>query len=221
MAQTERLHLIIGNKNYSSWSLRPWLAMRLFKIPFEETVIPLDQPDTAEKIRRFSPSGRVPFLMGETVRIWDSLAICEMLNEMYPDKKMWPQNLAERAHARSISNEMHAGFQTLRNLCPMKVREKFENFDYSAAQPDIDRISAIWTQCLERNSQRGPFLFGEPTLADCMYAPVVFRFNTYGVKLNDVCQKYVNHMLSIPAMKEWAAGAKAETFAMERYEAKK
>ena len=215
-----RLHLIIGNKNYSSWSLRPWLALKLFKLPFEETVIPLDRTDTGEKILKFSPAGKVPILLTENGRIWESLAICETLNDLHPEKKMWPSNLADRALARSISNEMHAGFQTLRELCPMKVKERFEGFDYSGAQKDIDRIQQIWTDCLSKNSHRGPFLFGEPSIADCMFAPVVFRFKTYCVKMTDVCQKYVDHMFGIPSMKEWRAGAESETFSMARYEKK-
>ncbi|MEQ1877441.1 MAG: glutathione S-transferase family protein [Bdellovibrionia bacterium] len=213
-----RLHLIIGNKNYSSWSLRPWLALKFFKIPFDETVIPLDQPETHEKILKFSPSGKVPLLLSENARVWESLAICEMLHDLFPEKKMWPSGISDRAQARAISNEMHAGFQTLRELCPMKVKERFADFDYSKAKTDIDRIQQLWTECLTKHSHRGPFLFGELSIADCMFAPVVFRFRTYGVKVNDVCQKYVDHMLSLNAMKEWAAGAENESFVMARYE---
>jgi glutathione S-transferase len=213
------LHLIIGNKNYSSWSLRPWLAMKFFKIPFHETVIPLDMSDTNRNILTHSPAGRVPVLNGEGFKVWDSLAICETLNDLFPEKKMWPSNLGQRARARAISNEMHSGFQTLRNLCPMKVKESFESFDYSQAQEDIDRIEEIWSD--ELRASKGPFLFGtHPTIADAMYAPVVFRINTYKIKTNDISQKYVKHMLNLPAMIEWTTQAKEENFVMSRYENK-
>src|SRR3954447_26307256 len=175
------LKIVLGNKKYSSWSLRPWLALKLAGAPFEEQVVALDMPDTAANIRKYSPSGRVPALIDGSLTIWDSLAICEYLNEKFPQAQLWPADAAQRARARSISAEMHSGFTNLRNDCSMKI---VKQYPYKPLRPDtqkdVDRIVAIWEECLRRNG--GRFLFGnEPCIADAFYAPVVSRFRTYSV----------------------------------------
>ncbi len=200
--------LVIGDKNLSSWSLRPWLAMKAFEIPFDEKIIFLDQSTTQQEIAKFSPSVRVPCLVDDSTTIWDSLAILETLNEKYPEKQMYPKDPKARAHARSISNEMHSGFANLRQTCPMKVQERYVNFDYSKAQNDINRIQAIWSECLKLS--KGPYLFGAFSIADCMYAPIAYRVRAYGITLNAESQKYVSTLLDHAAMKEWENGALKE-----------
>lgn len=190
----------------------------MFDLAFNETLIPLDQPDTHEKIQRISPSGRVPCLMMDETPVWESLAICETLHDLFPDKHLWPQDFSKRAHARAISNEMHAGFTALRQTCPMNVKARHLDMDISPAHKDIARIVELWSTCLQRYGHEGAYLMGSPSIADCMYAPVVFRFRTYGVTLPQACQRYVEHMLNHPAMREWEASALAETFVMTRYE---
>jgi glutathione S-transferase len=212
------LTLIIGNRNYSSWSLRPWIAMRAFDIPFETVVIALDQPDTATRIREHSPSGRVPVLMDRGQAIWDSLAICETMAERHPEKHLWPVDPQARAWARSVACEMHSGFAKLREHMPMKVKERFRDFDWTPAREDVKRIDEIWTRWRRAYGGRGPYLFGAFTIADAMYAPVVFRANTYGFPLSEESAAYRDTMLAHPAMKEWAADAAAEDFRMARYE---
>lgn len=209
------LKIILGNKKYSSWSLRPWLALKLTGAPFEEQVVALDMPDTAANIRKLSPSGRVPALIDGGLTIWDSIAICEYLNEQFPAAQLWPADAAQRARARSVSAEMHSGFQNLRNDCSMKI---VQQYDYKPLKPetqgDVDRIVAIWDECLRES--KGPWLFGgRPTIADCMYAPVVSRFRTYAIPAG---KRYVDHVWSWPVLQEWVAAARAETLVAKNHE---
>ena len=184
--------LYIGNKNYSSWSLRGWLMVKASGIAFEEILIRLRQPNTKAEVLRHSPSGRVPVLVHGDVSIWESMAIGEYLAELFPDANLWPKNRAARAVARSVSTEMHAGFSALRNHFPMNVRSSFPNrASTPEVQADIDRITAIWHDCRTRFGKGGPFLFGQHfTNADAMYAPVVSRFRTYKVDLDAGAQAY-------------------------------
>jgi glutathione S-transferase len=210
------LFLLIGNKNYSSWSLRPWLALKQSGIAFDETVVPLDQPDTRAKIREHSPSGKVPFLRHGTVEVWDSLAICEYLAEAFPSAQLWPADSAARAHARAVGSEMHSGFAELRYNLPMDVSRYRPEKNRADKVPDeIARIQEIWIDCRQRHGSAGPFLFGRFTIADCMYAPVVTRFRTYGVKLAPMAGAYAEAMMNLPAMREWVGAAKREPWVID------
>jgi glutathione S-transferase len=208
--------IYIGNKNYSSWSLRPWLALKHTGAAFEEVVIPLDQKESATNLRRHSPSGRVPVLRHGTLTIWETLAICEYLAEQFPAARLWPAERDARAHARAVSNEMHAGFAALRNLLPMDISRRWPlGSRLAKVAPDVERVAAIWRECRQRFGSRGAdgagdFLFGDFTIADAMFAPVTTRFLTYSVPLDQVCSAYVAAMQRWPAMQEWAAAAKAE-----------
>jgi glutathione S-transferase len=207
--------LFIGTKRFSSWSLRPWLAMKMAKLSFEEVLIPLRQPDTKEKIKLHSPSGKVPLLKiedgAQTETIWDSLAISETLAERHPDAKLWPSDPQARARARSIAAEMHSGFPDLRNVLPMDValRHPTPQLD-DAVQAQIARIVDIWQSALVRHGKGGGFLFGHFTIADAFYAPVVTRFETYGIHLPAVAQAYTQRILALAPMQEWKAAAKVE-----------
>ncbi len=206
------MKLVIGNKNYSSWSLRPWLALRVAEIAFEEILIPLYQADSKARQLAFSPAGKVPILVDGAVTIWDSLAILEYVAEQYPDRGLWPRAIAARAHARSVSAEMHAGFAALRTAMPMNCRATLAGKGHTPeALADIARIAAIWGDCRARYGNDGPFLFGAFSNADAFYAPVVTRFLTYGVALPDVCRDYVNAVRALPAMREWYAAADVES----------
>jgi glutathione S-transferase len=204
------LQLVIGSKNVSSWSLRPWLLLKQIGLAFEEIVIPLLRPDSRERILAYSPSGRVPVLVMGEVRIWDSLAIAEFLAEHDPG--LWPPESRARAMARSISAEMHSGFQSLRTFLPMDFTARFEPPGklLSRVEADIARITAIWGECRQRFAADGPFLFGSFTIADAMFAPVCSRFATYAIPLDPVCAAYVAHMMGLPAMREWGRAAAAE-----------
>jgi glutathione S-transferase len=200
------LTLVIGTKKYSSWSLRPWLALKHAGLPFEEVEIDLRQPDTSAEILRHSPSGKVPVLKNGDLLVWDSLAICEYVAELACARPMWPEHRAARAVARAVSAEMHSGFTALRRDLPMDVALRQPDFrpgDEAAA--DIARIREIWRDCRKRYGSGGPFLFGPFSLADAMYAPVVFRFQSYGVALDEECSAYQRAMLALPAMQQWAA----------------
>jgi glutathione S-transferase len=211
--------IILGNKNYSSWSLRPWLVLKHCGVPFEEEVIPLDQPTTSAAITRWSPAGRVPILLHGELAVWDSLAICEYLNEQFPERKLWTADPRARARARSISAEMHSGFQALRQQMPMKVKESIPTPNPSAeVKADIERILAIWTECRSFFGRGGSFLFGDFTIADAMFAPVVSRFHTYGVQMKGAAAEYAACIWNLPSMQEWAKAATAENFKMSRYE---
>ncbi|WNZ48123.1 glutathione S-transferase family protein [Leptolyngbya boryana CZ1] len=208
------LTLIIGNKNYSSWSLRPWLALKQFGFSFDEVRIPLYTPEASEQIRQYCPNGngKVPILIHESRTVWDSMAIFEYLSEMFPERSWWAGDRSARAMARSICAEMHSGFLPLRTQMSMNCREHFPNYEIQAeVQKDIDRITTIWQYCRETYGAGGAFLFGRFTIADAVYAPVVLRFRTYDVKLDAVCQAYADAILALPAMQEWLEAANAET----------
>jgi glutathione S-transferase len=204
--------LITGNKNYSSWSLRPWLALKAFQLPFQDVAVKFDTEDFKRIVAQYSPAGQVPILIDGDLVVWDSLAIVEYLAEHHP--KMWPSESSARAIARSFCAEMHAGFRALRTRMPMCVRRSFPVTPDADVAKDIARIEAMWTAARRRAKQRtdaGPYLFGEFTIVDAYFAPVVFRFRTYGATLNGVCNDYMRAMLAHPAMREWEDGANAET----------
>jgi len=210
-ARKPGLTLIIANKNYSSWSMRPWVALSAFGIPFQEVRVLLDQPDTASRIAEYTAAGRVPVLIAGEMTIWDSLAICEYLAEQFPEKHMWPQDVAARALARSVSAEMHSGFQGLRSAMSMNIRVSRPGRGRTAeAQGDIGRISEIWEECLSRFGHH-QFLFGDFSIADAFFAPVVMRFRTYGVSLAPALQAYCDRMQAHPAVARWVREALAET----------
>ncbi len=214
------LKLVIGNKNYSSWSMRPWLALRASRIPFEEIFIPLYTGQTdKDRILRFTRSGKVPALIDGDITVWDSLAIIEYLAEHFPEAKLWPQDRAARAHARSVSAEMHSGFMPLRNECGMNLHRPVRSIALSEdARANIARVEEIWSNCRERYGKQGPFLFGAFTGADAMYAPVVHRFRTYDIKVGPVVQAYMETMMALPAFREWTEAGLAETLVIERFE---
>ncbi len=208
--------IYIGNKNYSSWSLRPWLALRHTGAAFAEVIVPLDQTDSTTNLRRRSPSGRVPVLQHGALTIWESLAICEYLAERFPAARLWPEDRDACAQARAVSNEMHAGFAELRNSLPMDISRRWPLGNRLAkAGADVERVTAIWRECRARFGSRGAngggdFLFGGFTIADAMFAPVTTRFVTYAVPLDPVCSAYLAAMQRWPAMQDWVAGAQAE-----------
>jgi glutathione S-transferase len=215
------LTLVIGNKNYSSWSMRPWLAMRACGIPFEEVFIPLYTDDKADKDRilSFTRSGKVPALIDGDITVWDSLSIIEYLAERFPEAKLWPQDRAARAHARSIAAEMHSGFLPLRNECGMNLHRPIRAVTLSAdARANVARVEQVWTECRERYGELGPFLFGPFTAADAMYAPVVHRFRTYAIKVGPKAQAYMETMMALPAFAEWTRAGLAETLVIEKFE---
>jgi glutathione S-transferase len=210
-ARQAGLTLVIGNKNYSSWSMRPWVAAVAAGIPFTEVRILLDQPETAANIARYSAAGRVPVLLAGEMTIWDSLAICEYLAEQFPDKHLWPQDVAARAMARAIVCEMHSGFADLRSAMSMNIKTRLPGRGRTpGAQADIGRICEIWEECLARFGHHR-FLFGDFSIADAFYAPVVMRFKTYGVTLAPALQAYCDRMLAHPAVARWVEEAMAET----------
>jgi len=204
--------LVLGSKNYSSWSLRAWLCAKQAGARFDELVVPLDTAETAAAIRAQSPSGRVPALRDGDLVVWDSLAICELLNERYPATKLWPADARARAVARSVSAEMHAGFQALRSNLPMNVRRTAPRAGIvREVQAELARVLEIWRDCRARFGESGPFLFGHFAVADAMYAPVVSRLKTYVVTIEDAtCKAYLAAIWELPAMKEWRAAAAAE-----------
>ena len=205
------LTLIIGNKNLSSWSMRPWVAAMAFGIPFTEIKVLLDQPDTSNEIARYSHAGRVPVLLAGEMTVWDSLAITEYLAEQFPDKHMWPQDVAARALARSIVAEMHAGFGELRSAMPMNIQARLPGRGRThGAQADIGRVCEIWEDCLSRFGHH-QFLFGAFSVADAFYAPIVLRFQTYGVMLAPALQAYCERVLAHPAVARWVNEAMLET----------
>jgi glutathione S-transferase len=212
-------HLVIGNKNYSSWSLRPWLLMKVKGIPFDEIRVPLYRQESRAEILHYSPSAKVPCLRNEQVNIWDSLAICEYLAETYPHKQCWPNQLNDRALGRSIAAEMHSSFQQVRNQLPMNCRKNmvFGPID-AGLQSDIERIEQIWTDCREVYQDRGDFLLGEFSIADAMFAPVVLRFNGYGIKVSPIAQQYMQTMLGLEALQAWVRDGQAETEVIEEAE---
>jgi glutathione S-transferase len=203
--------LVIGNKNYSSWSMRGWLLLRGFGIDFDEVQLKFHTPGWRENIGRWSPSGLVPVLWLDGEPVWDTVSLAETVAEHWPEKPVWPRDARERALARSISAEMHAGFHALRAAMPMNIRGSYPGRGMSSeVAKDIDRIVAIWTRCRERVGQGGALLFGAFSAADAFYAPVATRFVTYGVRVPDVAKRYVDAVLALPVVQEWSAAARAE-----------
>lgn len=206
------LKLVIGNKRYSSWSLRPWMLMRHFGIAFEEIPVPLDTPEFKPTVLKYSPSGKVPCLVDGDIHVHETLAIVEYLAELFPEKAIWPGDRAARALARALSSEMHAGFQGLRNACPMNLRRHFAWKDRGpAAALDVARIVAAWSDARARFGAGGPFLFGAFSAADAMFAPVVTRLDTYAWPVAADTRAYMDAVLADPAFRAWKADADAET----------
>ncbi len=215
------LRLIIGNKNYSSWSLRPWIAMKAAGISFEETLIPLYEPGSAEEIRKYSPAGKVPVLIDGGDTVWESLAILEHLAEKFPQAGLWPSDPRARSHARAVATEMHAGFQPLRQHCTMNLWLPAK----PRPQPDevmanVRRIEALWADCRARFGKNAgePFLFGTFGAADAMYAPVVARFHNYGLPVGAQTRAYMDAVMALPAWQEWHAAAMQEKWIMRHNE---
>jgi len=214
-----RLHLVVGNKNYSSWSMRPWIGMKVAGIPFDETVTPIYQPGAKEKLLTYSPAGKVPILLDGDVRVWESLAILEYVAEKFPEKGLWPADAAARAHARAISSEMHAGFLPLRRHLPMNMwRVAATRYLTSEAAAHARRIDAMWIDCRSRFGAGGEFLFGKFSAADAMYAPVVSRFATYAVAVSAPARAYMDAVMALPAWKEWETAALAEETVLPDFE---
>jgi glutathione S-transferase len=209
------LTLVIGNKNYSSWSLRPWIAMRNAGIAFEERLVSLNDPDFKKTVQAISPAGKVPALADDGVHVWESLAILEYLAEKFPSARLWPAAPAARAHARAIASEMLAGFAALRRECPMNLWRPIKPRALSPdAQANVRRIDAMWTDCRARFGQGGPFLFGAFGAADAMYAPVVSRFETYAVEIGAASRAYMTAVTGLAAFVEWKAAALKEPWVL-------
>jgi glutathione S-transferase len=218
--------LVLGNKNYSSWSLRSWLAMEQFGIEFQDIVIPLYRPQSSQEIAAYSPSGKVPVLIhhsakdesGRPLTIWDSLAICEYLAELHPERHFWGKKIEIKAKARSIAAEMHSGFLSLRQNLPMNCNLRHKKEIDREVGRDIQRITHIWGECRQQYRSVGNFLFGDFTIADAFYAPVVLRFRTYSVDLDEICRQYSEAILNLPAMQKWLEAASQETTIIPEYE---
>ena len=212
------LRIIIGNKNYSSWSMRAWLALELTGAPYQEVVVPLDRPDTAERIRSFSPAGRVPVVQDGDLVVWDSLAICEYLAERFPAAQLWPEAPKRRAIARAVSAEMHSGFQALRSSMPMNIRLRRPIASPPAdVVADLTRIRAMWRGLLA-DARDGEYLFGRFGIADAMFAPVVGRCRTYGVALDGPEAAYAEAVWRHPAVAKWVAAAQEEALPIPKYD---
>jgi len=206
--------LTISSKNYSSWSLRGWLLCRMAGLDFEERIASIDDPSTRAELLLLSPSFLVPCLRHDGATVWDTLAIAEYLNELKPEAALLPADRIARAHCRAVSGEMHSGFANLRSALPMNLKAHYPGFKvWAGAQADIDRVIAIWRECLGKYG--GPFLFGAPTMADAMYAPVCTRFLTYDVKLDQACAAYRARILELPGMVEWIEAAHTEPEELE------
>lgn len=216
---SSRPTLVIGNKNYSSWSFRPWLALTQAGIDFDEIVIPLDLEDTQARIRDYSHAGRVPVLIDGDVTIWESVAILEYADERWPDVALWPEDTQARGVARAVSAEMHAGFQALRSGCPMNMRRVNPPRDRGAAvDADVARVTEIWRDCRARYGVGGPFLFGRFSNADAMFAPVVSRFVTYSIDVDPVSRAYMDAIQALGAYRAWKDAAAEEPWTIEREE---
>lgn len=209
--------LIIGNKNYSSWSLRPWLALRATGIAFTEQKLGFFTEEFSRKVGAVSPAGLVPVLLDDDFAVWDSLAICEYVAERHPDAGLWPKDARARARARSLVAQMHSGFGALRNALPMNIEAHLPGIKLpEAAQQDISRLQAIWHDTRAEFGQGGPFLFGAFSIADAFFAPVVSRFTTYGIAAAGAVRDYMDAVLALPAMQDWMRDARAEaTFVPE------
>ncbi len=215
------LHLIIGNKNYSSWSLRPWLAMKVAGIAFEETLVCLDTAEFKLHVSALSngAASRVPVLIDGDICVWESLAILEYVAEKFPQCRLWPEPEAARAHARAIAAEMHAGFAALRRQLPMNIRRPVkERALDSAAAADVARIDAIWSECRARFGGGGPYLYGAFGVADAMYAPVVWRFHTYAVGVSALARDYMRAVMALPASLQWREAARSEPWVLSHDE---
>ncbi len=199
------MELVIGNKNYSSWSLRPWLLLSHFDIPFDEIRIPLNEENTHQQLAEYSPSFKVPVLIDDDLTIWESLAICEYISENYLDDQGWPVRKADRAISRAYSAEMHSGFSALRQELPMNCRATRKVHLSAAASKDIQRIDGMWQDALNRHD--GDWLFGRFSIADCMFAPVASRFATYRIDVSDTSQAYMDKLLTLPSMQRWYEAA--------------
>ena len=214
------IRLVIGNKNYSSWSLRAWLCLRKCNVEFEEVLIPLDTSEFAARIGEYSPTGRVPVLSHEGRDVWDSLAICEYLNEVFADGDLWPKDIESRSLGRSMVAEMHSGFMSLRSEMPMNCRAVDRRVPINESlTADIDRLCSLWTTALTGHAHSGPWLLGEFSIADAMFAPVVIRFRNYGVQLPAVVQAYCDHLLADEDMQAWVEQALLESWIVEADEA--
>jgi|SRR5215469_5284169 len=211
----ERLELVIGNKAYSSWSLRPWLVLKHLGVDFAETRVPLYVHGYKEELLKHAPSGKVPILKHGRITVWDSLAICEYLAELFPEAGLWPGDASTRALARALSAEMHSGFTAIRNAMPFNCRARGRHVPLTAEiEKEIARVMGLWEECRSRHGKDGPWLFGRFTIADAMYIPVALRFVTYSVSLDPVAQSYADAALNHPAVREWTAGAERETEVM-------
>jgi len=207
-----KLALVIGNKNYSSWSMRPWVLLRQAQIPFEEVQLKFDRDTNVIGVEKYSPTRKVPVLLVDGEPVWDTLAICETAAEMFPKKQLWPEDERARRVARSACAEMHSGFQALRSRMPMNIRASHPGKGMTPeSRKDIERIVALWSDCRSRFGGAGNFLFGRFSIADAFYAPVVMRFATYGVKEPPVAQAYCEAVQSLPAVREWCDAARRET----------
>jgi glutathione S-transferase len=210
-----KLQLVIGNKNYSSWSMRPWILLRQAQIPFEEVQLKFDERDgglTVPGIEKYSKARKVPVLLIDADAVWDSLAICETVAEMFPDKHLWPETPEARRVARSACAEMHSGFRDMRSKMPMNIRTRYPGKGLTPeSQRDIDRVVALWTECRERFGGSGHLLFGKFTVADAFFAPVVMRFHAYAVKVPRVAQEYCEAVQALAAVREWSDAARRET----------
>jgi len=213
------LRLIIGNKNYSSWSLRPWIAMKVAGIAFDETVISLEAPDFKAQVTALSGAGKVPVLLDGEVCVWESLAILEYLAEKFPNAGLWPAQEHARAHARAVAAEMHGGFLPLRRHLPMNVRRpvKLRPLD-DGAKADVARIETVWSECRAQFGAGGAFLYGRFGAADAMYAPVVWRFHTYAVHVSAAARAYMDAVLALPASREWYEAGRREPWVLEHDE---
>lgn len=214
-----KLTLTIGNRNYSSWSLRAWLPLQATGAEFTEEMVLLGQDDTAAEISRQSPTGLVPALRHGDLVVWDSLAIGEYLAEQYPDAGLWPGDPQARAIARSVAAEMHSGFTAVRGNMPMNIRASYPGEGRGpGVNDDIARITAIWEECRQDFGSAGTFLFGRFTIADAFFAPIVSRFRTYGVQISGIAGDYAESLWDWPAMQEWVAKAHAEEWSVDRYD---
>jgi glutathione S-transferase len=214
------LKLVIANKLYSSWSMRPWLVLRAFAIPFEEITIPLRQPDSKARVLEYSPSGKVPVLIDGDHMIWESMAIIETLAETYPGKAIWPEDRLARMHARAISHEMHSGFQPLRQGCPMHLGARYKTPEMTdGIKANIDRLEVIWAQAQEQFGAGGPYLFGAFSAADAMYAPVVTRLDTYSIPVCAGTRRYMDSILRHPDVVAWRTAALKEPWKIPDYAA--
>lgn len=213
------MKLVIANKAYSSWSLRPWILMRHFAIPIEEEVIALYKPDTAARIAGYSGAGRVPVLIDGEATVWESLAIIEHVAERFPALAIWPRDALARSHARSAATEMHAGFTALRSRCPMNIRRAPKAIAMDeAVQRDVDRLVSLWREARSRFGAAGPFLYGAFSAADAMFAPVVNRLHAYDIAVPEDVRAYMDAVMALPAWREWEAAARAEPWHEPRYD---